>query len=704
MSTPLAPPRDWFNAWLRRTGEQPPDFAALPPMADLPPLLTLADGRPVATPQDWEQRRQELRSLLEHYFWGRLPAQPPPLEQAQVLSEQPHAGATLRHVALTFATSPPVRITLELLLPPGPGPFPLFLTQTSHRPWAAIAVSRGYLACVYPAADHDDQSALFVPAYPDCDWATLPRRAWLAGRALDYLLTLPVHPDQVAITGHSRNGKQALIAAALDPRLRAVIASSAGSGGTCPFRFASEREYLESVEFITWLFPDWFHPRLRFFTGREHLLPVDAHAYLALIAPRPCLISTATHDGCESTFAVERSYLAARRVYRFLGRPQALRLRWRPGGHDAALEDVQSYLDWCDLAFGRGQARFPERLLHHFDWPRWRRRAAPLPPAPAADPLAAVHWMLGDPPPSYPPWGCHAGGEPRPQAALLGRAGAPSGISRLGFHLSEGVAADLYYPEHAAGPLPTVLWLHPFSRPLGYRGSYVAEHDTYRPYHIVEELARRGYACLAFDQLGFGARLEEGARFYHRYPAWSRLGKMVHDVRAALDLLSGQLPVSPGQPAPRLDPARLCCLGYSLGGMVALYAAALDPRVAALAPFCGLHPLRADPDSAPTGGIRRWWEWYGLLPRLGLFSGREAELPYDLEDLLALVAPRPCLLVTPRYDRDADPAAVTACVQRARARWPEGALTHLSPPDYNRFQPPQFALLFAWLARVLPVT
>ncbi|NIP97374.1 MAG: alpha/beta hydrolase, partial [Akkermansiaceae bacterium] len=101
-----------------------------------------------------------------------------------------------------------------------------------------------------------------------------------------------------------------------------------------------------------------------------------------------------------------------------------------------------------------------------------------------------------------------------------------------------------------------------------------------------------GYAVLAYDQCGFGDRLLEGADFYTRHPHWSKLGRMVFDVRSALDFIHGGPGRVAGEP-PALDSKRVILLGYSLGGMVALHAAALDERVTAVASFCGFTPMRS---------------------------------------------------------------------------------------------------------------
>jgi hypothetical protein len=66
---------------------------------------------------------------------------------------------------------------------------------------------------------------------------------------------------------------------------------------------------------------------------------------------RHMMAATAWTDGCEPTWAVERSYKAGREVYRMLGVPQHLRIKYRPGQHHGFL-DVDSYFDWFNFAGG----------------------------------------------------------------------------------------------------------------------------------------------------------------------------------------------------------------------------------------------------------------------------------------------------------------------------------------------------------------
>lgn len=113
------------------------------------------------------------------------------------------------------------------------------------------------------------------------------------------------------------------------------------------------------------------------------------------------------------------------------------------------------------------------------------------------------------------------------------------------------------------------------------------------------------------------------------------------------------------------------------------------------------HAAPADPDRMLAGPTPMFTEWHALQPQLGLFQGRESELPYDFDDLLRLVAPRPCLVVAPRHDRDADPADIDRMIAAVRAAWSVGDartnLTYETPDDYNRFQGEQQEAFWKWL-------
>ncbi len=198
------------------------------------------------------------------------------------------------------------------------------------------------------------------------------------------------------------------------------------------------------------------------------------------------------------------------------------------------------------------------------------------------------------------------------------------------FTFGEGTRAELYYPTGTAtnARLPTVIWLHGFSYPMGYMWVYRQNPDL----HPILALVRAGYAVVGFDQTGHGSRTDEFKTFFDRFPHWSRLGRMVADTRAVIDAL---------QKEGMVDPGRIYLYGYSMGGIVALHTAALVPRVKGVVSICGFTPMRTDTAAKGTGGLARYSVDLPLLPRLGFFIGHEAQLPYDYNELLGMIAPRP---------------------------------------------------------------
>jgi len=730
-----------FREWLQKTGELPPDFDALPKVNGLPDPLKFLDGRPVRTSEDWKVRRAEIQKLFEMYDIGSLPPKPK-LENIVAVDETKGNGHVTRNVRLEYGPQRQATMEVSVTIPKGDGPFPVLIGGP-----ASTLIRRGYIACAFPSSV--DQLGNLAQLYPGYDFASMGQVAWSVQVVVDYLCTLPqVDKQRIAITGYSRGGKMATIAAAMDERIAAVIAGSTGVGGILSWRQGSERNHAESIESTTRMFPIWFVPRLRFFSGREDRLPVDGNLLVAMIAPRACLMEYGLNDEVSNTWGSEQTYHSALKVYSMLGQPDRLGLFRLPGFHGA--NDMEACLDWLDIQFGRSTRTWNQNLLFPWDFDKWRdqnkatvdlSRFAKHGPddllatasgvtiatatdweKKAADIRKSVEWMLGDEPPMMPPGAGRGGFGGRgfgPRGAGGGGTNAPAGGRGFGLRggargganpgqttpdlvnwvtqrggqefgwlepeksqttsrsISFGynVRGDLYYPTNTLEntKLPTMIWLHSYSYPLGYMWVY------HRDLHPILALVKAGYAVLAFDQSGFGSRMSEAGPFYDRYPHWSQMGRMVEDTRAAIDAL---------QKDNLVDPERIYLFGYSMGAAVGLHTAALDPRVKGVVSICGFTPMRTDTVDKGTGGIARFSHERGLMPRLGFFVGQESRIPYDYNELLGAIAPRPVLVVQPQLDRDATPADVHNAVEQARKVYAlydaDGKLGLDEPWDYNR--------------------
>jgi hypothetical protein len=83
-----------------------------------------------------------------------------------------------------------------------------------------------------PAPPPTAANTRFFPAYPGYDWGILAGWAWSASRVADYLeRDGSIDPGTLIITGASRHGKSAMIAAAFDDRLLGAPVVTGGGHG-----------------------------------------------------------------------------------------------------------------------------------------------------------------------------------------------------------------------------------------------------------------------------------------------------------------------------------------------------------------------------------------------------------------------------------------------------------------------------------------
>lgn len=705
-----------WQDWLKRTGELPPDFDAMPTIPFQPDPLVLDEGGKnirVKTRKQWEEKREWIRGEIKYWITGSFP--PPPLIiKAEILDEKNEGAVTLRTVLLKFGPQNKAGLTLELMIPPGKKPFPVFMTQWTHRNWAAAALRRGYLGCVYAASDNKDDADAYAGIwYPEYDFSLLMRRAWAASRAVDYLCGLEfVDRKRIALTGHSRNGKQSLLAAAFDERITAVISSSGGTGSEIPFRYTGNKYNNESIEGMTTDFPHWFHPRLRFFQGREDKLPIDQNLLMTLIAPRALMCCSAVTEEQGNPWGIEQGYRSVKRVYKFLKAEDRLSVLFRQGRHSLSAGIVEQYIDFFDYAFKRSPYKPPQSFYHDYSFENWMKKSGErvvpesFPVKGTTIPASAcrsvrkweqekreiqsrVTWIMGESPQAaanrFPGKLAAIGHWDEYPGDVIGRPQETQDMARV--VIGQHCYGSLYYPKNAGGSparnIPAVIFLHGYSYATGF---------ALRSGFLFENLVKRGFAVYAFDMIGFGARIEEGARFYSRYPRWSKLGKMAEDTKNAVSLLAN---------FDFIDPGKIYLCGYTLGGAVGLHAAALDKRIAGVAAVCAFTPMRADGGNKVTEGARAYSYLHGLLPRLGFFTGRENRIPYDFHELLACIAPRKLLVVAPSLDRDAVSGDVEKAMGEAGKIYglynAPGEITFKKPEDFNRFSEPVQQEIIQWL-------
>ena len=119
--------------------------------------------------------------------------------------------------------------------------------------------------------------------------------AWAAMRVMDWLQTQEsVDKENIAIVGHSRLGKTALLVGAFDERFSFVHSNDSGTAGAG--LYAAKKEDSEDIFTLATIRPYWFCERYTQFIEKESDLPFDQDMLVGLIAPRFVCIGSAEDD------------------------------------------------------------------------------------------------------------------------------------------------------------------------------------------------------------------------------------------------------------------------------------------------------------------------------------------------------------------------------------------------------------------------
>jgi hypothetical protein len=402
-----------------------PSPEKLPASAALPDPLVMRDGTRVTTKEQWlTLRAPELRAFFAHYMYGARPQ--PRAVSGKIIREDKDAlggKATLREVLVDCGLAAPVHLLVvvpnrhtkpvacflgmnfngnyqllddpKILLLKGwtresfPGAEPNRAADAGRgkqkETWAIEqSIDRGYAVATFYSGDVvPDDKVLAEAALKTfrtsaseergpADTATIMAWSWGFSRMLDYLLTVPeIDGKRIAVVGHSRNGKTALVAGAFDDRIALIIPTQAGCGGTAPDRVAPElaapqangRPTVETLPVINKAFPHWFSGNFKSFNEAIPKLPFDQHALIALCAPRPVLLSNATEDKWANPPGQFEMLRAAEPVYRLfnadnlgaekmpaVGKLLDSRLGYyiREGKHSMTTPDWKVWLDYAD--------------------------------------------------------------------------------------------------------------------------------------------------------------------------------------------------------------------------------------------------------------------------------------------------------------------------------------------------------------------
>ncbi len=389
------------------------------PQYTLPPIMMNVSGSPDEVRAAWRIRRAELVDIFTQQMFGSAPDSSFELDCKQVESGPAFNGKALRQqfavvvstqsgsqridlliytpanaekavpcfLGLNFRGNHTVTHEPQVIIPESWAPTDEKAGVVNHRSTEAgrgtsssrwpiemliesgCGVATAYCGDIDPDFDDKFQNgvhALFPEHRPSAEhpqrWGTIAAWSWGLSRLLDCIIAKVPAVDgrQVTVIGHSRLGKTSLWAGATDTRFAAVISNDSGCGGAA----LSRRAFGETVWRINNSFPHWFCDNFNQYSNKEAALPIDQHQLLALIAPRPLYVASASED----LWADPRGeFLAAKLAGDFYqqlgGKPLGLTdfpapntasvgqvsYHLREGKHDIDAWDWQHYIEFIQL-------------------------------------------------------------------------------------------------------------------------------------------------------------------------------------------------------------------------------------------------------------------------------------------------------------------------------------------------------------------
>jgi dienelactone hydrolase len=322
-------------------------------------LLADDDGA-IQALERWERRREGIRAGLFETIG--LPPVTRKTRSIQIANEEELDGYV--RIGLSYIVGEGDTITAYLLRPrglTGPAPAVLALHQTVDSGKGEVVgldgspdfayghelAMRGYVVLapdhltagdrIYPGQD-SFESGPFYEQYPG--WSMVGKNLEDSRSGIDVLCALDdVDNSRIGVIGHSLGGHNAIFAAALDERVRAVVSNCGLSA------FSEEEEVLEWSLEAGYI----YIPKLRKYLLEHVAPPFDLHEVAALIAPRPWLNVSSYFDNAYGN----QEFLAAvgtqlYQVYNLHGASEAFGYYMHGGGHSFPRSARDLAYGWLD--------------------------------------------------------------------------------------------------------------------------------------------------------------------------------------------------------------------------------------------------------------------------------------------------------------------------------------------------------------------
>lgn len=333
------------------------------PQVELPNLFRFDNGEAVTQAAQWPRRRAEMLRAVVETEYGGLPPTPSSVKGERLGTSTVRRALDARNTQyrLTIDDDPGFQIRLDVVVPVGKGPFPVILNgdgcwRTLTDEILLAIMRRGFISAqfsrveVVPDISLPKRDTGLYKTFPGSSFGALAAWAWGYHRCIDFLTTLDVvDAKAIAVTGHSRGGKAALLAGATDERVALTAPNGSGCGGAGCYRWQGGKS--ETMQIIRGPFEYWFGPDLWQWIGREQEMPFDQHFLKAAIAPRAMLSTEGLGDLWANPEGTWQTHLAAREAFHFLGVEDNIGIHFREGGHEHGMADWTALLDFAQWKF-----------------------------------------------------------------------------------------------------------------------------------------------------------------------------------------------------------------------------------------------------------------------------------------------------------------------------------------------------------------
>jgi len=366
---------------------------ASPKPENVPELMTTFKGEKVSSVEQWEKvRAPELFDTFASEEYGRRPKSG--TFSVSFESDEPDrlmmGGKAIRkRIRITCTGQRGAKsFVVTAFIPVCKKPVPAFLLISNRDPYENIdptrtkksgfwpaeeIVDRGYAAITFwngdiaPDWNTGNREGIFACFKPQKSrfesWGTLAAWAWGASRVMDWIETEPlINSKRVAVVGHSRGGKTALVAGVYDKRFAMACSNDSGCSGAKLNHIDLPKS--ESVDIIVRSFSYWFAPNYLRLANREKEWKVDQHQFIALMAPCLVCIGSATEDAWAGQEGEYYAGLLASPAWELYGKkglvanafpPPEMPLQegcvsyhLRTGKHNLTPYDWKCYMDFAD--------------------------------------------------------------------------------------------------------------------------------------------------------------------------------------------------------------------------------------------------------------------------------------------------------------------------------------------------------------------